>query len=476
MNEANFRKLTAFLFLGISLFTFTHCMQPKTNSDKNKLEFENTNMPVTTSDDGTDTGSSTGTTGDNGGNTTGDTGDNGSDPIDLRQVSLDAFATTVHPITRARCINCHGSFQQPLHAVADSVQAHDAVVNSFKVNFANTASSRLVLKLGEDKHNCWSVCETNAAEMLAAINDWKVRNDIAEAANNNGGDTGGGSTNVDGLKTSESDTVEMELNGNNATDVGTVVLLAEAATLKTPMERVVDGDINGVWVNSTGENLGDNDNTAGSSYFLYNLSMTDSYDVYAYINTPTGSDDSFHVKVGNNNYTEWHTGTTSGYEWRKVTSTSAMNDISYPIVAGNNQILEMRQREDGAKLSKVVITKDTGINLDDISGGVKVTLSYDLSGLLNNVPATFLIDLEEYDMYSYKFSNPRIMSGSNIHVKNIKPLINGQYNPQHATYTLIERTVTPGTTTLSPRALIALKSIGNAGDRISFAFEALEVR
>src|SRR5690606_22304716 len=85
--------------------------------------------------------------------------------------SVQAFSQTTHSITRARCINCHGGGQQPLHAVANVQQAHDAVVNNAKVNFVSPSQSRMVLKLSEG-HNCWGDCNQNAQEMLDSINDW----------------------------------------------------------------------------------------------------------------------------------------------------------------------------------------------------------------------------------------------------------------------------------------------------------------
>lgn len=86
--------------------------------------------------------------------------------------SLDAFQATVYPITRARCASCHASTQQPLHASANVTTAHNAVLNSYKVDFSNIPNSRMVRKLQEG-HNCWGSCTANATEMQLAIEDWK---------------------------------------------------------------------------------------------------------------------------------------------------------------------------------------------------------------------------------------------------------------------------------------------------------------
>jgi hypothetical protein len=157
-------------------------------------------------------------------------------------------------------------------------------------------------------------------------------------------------------------------------------------------------------------------------------------------------------------------------------TTAAGNPVNFFIPAGNGNILEVRQREDGTKISKVVISSDPNINLNDIGSAVESVVTFDLSPILG-VPATLSVEVSEYDMYSYKLSNPTITSNFRIRIKDLKPLINGQYNPQHATYTLIDTaTVMSGATVLSTRSLIALKDQGNDIDRLSFSFEILEVQ
>lgn len=93
-----------------------------------------------------------------------------------RAGSINAFKDTVHPLLKASCAGCHGDggTQAPKHAVSDPAMAHDAVVDTGRVNFLNTESSRLVKRLSEDNHYCWSDCQQNAATMLAAIEEWKA--------------------------------------------------------------------------------------------------------------------------------------------------------------------------------------------------------------------------------------------------------------------------------------------------------------
>lgn len=452
MGKSTDRLVVVILFLGMILVSFNHCLGP-TATKKSGLKYESSSNPSTNGFDG-------------GGNTNTGTAPSGTDS---RSISIQAFSTTVQPLTRNNCINCHGSFQTPLHAVADPTQAHDAVVDAFKVNFDNIPNSRMVLKLRDEAHNCWGDCAANADEMTMAIQNWKSTVDAA------GGSTTGGATEPDPvLTTSESRTLLEELDPDNAMDNGTIVVEADSASLKAPMVAGTMGSDTYIHTpNGNGGNLGNNNAAAGIGYINFDTSFSDVFKIYALVDAPSDQDNSFHMKVDNGNYQEWHIDVTAGFEWREVTHTNAQNPVNFFIPAGNGHILEVRQREDGTKIQRVVISNNPNINLNDVSNATVATIRYDISAIVG-VTAFFSIDVQEYDMYSYKLSKPTIESSFPLRIKNIQPLINGSFNPQHATYTLVDMATGPGTTELSPRALIALKDQGTSIDRLSFSFEVLQ--
>jgi len=306
--------------------------------------------------------------------------------------------------------------------------------------------------------------------MEAAVTDWKdqMEQQGGNTNNNNNGD----------LVTDESGYLGQELDPNNAMDNGTIGFATDGATLVAPMVVGDDGGTKYIWVpNGNGGNLQNNNNAAGIGYLQFNLSGSDSYKVYGLVNSPGNADDSFHIRVNQGQYAQWHTGQTSGFEWREVTDTAAMNPMNFFIPAGNGHTLEVRQREDGTKISKIVISNDPNVNLNDVSGALIGTLNYDLSALLGGVAIQFQIDFQEFDMYSYKFTNPRfILNGRSVEVKNIKLLVNNQYNPQHSTYTIVDKIVTPADPSASSSAMIVLKDQGLMLDRISFSFEELQLQ
>jgi len=82
-----------------------------------------------------------------------------------------AFASTVHPLLRTYCAGCHTDSaetpQSPFFAVADPGAAYDAVRS--KIEIDDPSNSRLVLRLGSEFHNCWSDCGSNSAQMLTEI-------------------------------------------------------------------------------------------------------------------------------------------------------------------------------------------------------------------------------------------------------------------------------------------------------------------
>lgn len=100
---------------------------------------------------------------------------------------VTSFETTVYPVLRANCENCHGGSGPgaPQIAHPDPATAWSATVDNQKVNFSDPVSSRLVRRLASDFHHCWTDCATDAGVMLNQIIAWQQ---AIEAA---GGTTGG---------------------------------------------------------------------------------------------------------------------------------------------------------------------------------------------------------------------------------------------------------------------------------------------
>lgn len=86
---------------------------------------------------------------------------------------LEIFKATVYPIVRNNtCFSCHGSHQAPKFAVNEPEVAYANLVSAGKVDLTDPQASRIVRKIVDQSHNCWSDCSENSNEMLAAVKEW----------------------------------------------------------------------------------------------------------------------------------------------------------------------------------------------------------------------------------------------------------------------------------------------------------------
>lgn len=383
-------------------------------------------------------------------------------------VSYAAFEQTVYPITRSYCVSCHSNIQ-PLHASDDVKEAHDAVISAFKVNFANIPASRLVAKLRDENHNCWGNCAENAAEMQAAIEEWN------DAIKDSGVDNTPKET---AIVTEESQTMQMEfLDPTNPLKSNSVKLNIEAALLTSPMVLTRPaGATHYLSVpNTNAAALGATAANAGLAYFSFRVPVAGNYKIWGEVQGENNNDNSFFVKVFDGNTQTggtrtWDYTAGSQFLWRQVPG----ND--FVLQAGRNYSLELRQREDGARLSSIIVTSDPGFDGQEVDDYFGVSLSFDLSPILKVPGVKLMIDVIDYDAHSYKFSSPRIVTESaNVYVKGVKLLVNDVFNPQHSTYTIVDKIVTPQDGSLSSYSMIVLKDKGLSGDHIKFAFDQLSV-
>jgi hypothetical protein len=103
-------------------------------------------------------------------------------PADTTAFAASSLYALVRNPVSANCGRCHSSTsaaqQQPFFAEGGTGTPTQAAIETAyaaiksKINLANTAESRLVVRLRDESHNCWSsggTCTDNANTMLAAI-------------------------------------------------------------------------------------------------------------------------------------------------------------------------------------------------------------------------------------------------------------------------------------------------------------------
>ena len=87
--------------------------------------------------------------------------------------SREAFETTLYPLLTQYCVNCHANGPgSPQFATPVSGTAYTEILAQNKVNLADPGSSRIVRKLIDEQHNCWSDCTTDANMLEAAVQAW----------------------------------------------------------------------------------------------------------------------------------------------------------------------------------------------------------------------------------------------------------------------------------------------------------------
>jgi len=94
------------------------------------------------------------------------------------------FASTVYPLLTQYCAGCHSSSsatrQSPYFADEDVETAYAAVKT--KINLDSPEASRLVLRLRDEFHNCWSNCAANSTTMEDAIRAYALQIPVTSVA------------------------------------------------------------------------------------------------------------------------------------------------------------------------------------------------------------------------------------------------------------------------------------------------------
>jgi hypothetical protein len=159
----------------------------------------------------------------------------------------------------------------------------------------------------------------------------------------------------DGEKASSADIVIL-VNPNNS-QVVTVPVEAESGSLTAPMVIQTDGTASGgqyvVVPEGSGNNYNDFTNGGpGEVNLSMNLSEAGTYAIWARTIAPNGGSDSFYVTSGGSQIREWGVPSSSVWKWNKV---------SEVFVSAGAFSVQFRQREDGTRLDKVIVTNDLNL-------------------------------------------------------------------------------------------------------------------
>lgn len=386
------------------------------------------------------------------------------------KASQEAFATTTYPLLNQYCGGCHATDVTPLIAQEDTALAHDTTVEAQKVNFEKVELSRLYLRLAKENHNCWSDCEENAAEMLAALTEW------ARVVQENSQDNPDAPVGLITNEISFKDAPAADL----SQDPTLVVAEAENATVTAPMIKFADAKASGgmaIHVPTGSGGTVANGTTVGTAVFNLAVKQAGTYQLWVRLRTPSATNSGLYISVDNGAFATWDMPESGeDFKWmRGETIVNAMpRMLTYNLTAGNHRV-EIRRREENTQVDVVALSMDPQFDGDSATPGYKKTLRYSLDKMLGGQPVFFEVDVIDFDASSYKFKNPRlVVDQGSIHIAGVHLRINGQTDPLSATYSLVDTTVAAPGGIISTAALIALKHDGSDADTFSFEFEILE--
>ncbi|MGE0172263.1 MAG: hypothetical protein AB7T49_05745 [Oligoflexales bacterium] len=388
--------------------------------------------------------------------------------------SVKAFEETVYPLVTQYCSNCHGKAISPLFATDDVKASHDTLIDNAKVNLGNPERSVLYIRLAELEHNCWSQCEDDAPEMLAQLQAW-------------GEKVGAKPEEFDGIKTEAKAFSSLTPEAPTLViDPLSVIVEAETATLAGAMAVTqAMGVSGGAYVgvaNGTvqADAVANAANSTDIATYTFDVKTAGNYRFFARATAPTNADDQLHVSINAAAPVNWTLDPTEDSEFIWNPARNGNTELPAVALPVGPVTVEIRRNEAGAMMDVVALTADP-----NFTGGaprekeVRI-LKYPLPSECNAPGATLEVEVSDFNTEAYKFKYPRLKIGTTpVHVKGIGILVNGHFNPQYATYALIDETVGPDHAAaglLSQGAMVVLKEEGPEKDTFAFTFEECGVK
>lgn len=398
----------------------------------------------------------------------------------------EAFELALWPLlTEVKCSECHTpsagtEAATPYISSDDPAQALGEVVNNGKVNFAHPDQSRLVLRLSDDAHYCWTTsCEADAAAMLAAIERWaKVTTDgsvesmIEETTKNITSAKLFGDANEEKNTNWDASSFYVEAEGDLDT-TNNISITQNANTQEGTGDKVSNGKF---LMRTNGAN--------SSSTIDFTTEVAGEHYIWLRVSAP-GDANNLRVVVDqninktNNNNNNNNFSVTSDPAWVWVRAKNGKDDIILDLEANTSYSFDLQIRSDDLKIDGIVVTSNPNFAGGTSPNEMVKVLNYNISNLIGGEKATFKIEVEDFDDSSYAFKNPEILTSSSktISIKGIKVFINGVYEKANATFNLVEKDVTaPGSGVLAGSKMVVLKDTGLSKDKITIKFEEISVK
>jgi hypothetical protein len=340
------------------------------------------------------------------------------------------FATALWPMLNKRCGSCHATTQAPFFASTDVVKAEQGAKD--KINVQNIMQSRLVQRLVADKHNCWDECANNAEEMFDAVSAY-----------------------VKSIKGKSEALTTSSIRISSVYPEGTTLIDANrTADLKAPTELKVEGKIPYLTAPNVPPQAATN---APQLTGEIKIEMPPQSTAYVAFYCRGSTKTPLNLIVETTTVLRLNPDCGADWGWTVATPTAvSLTSNAFRIQGVTNAI----------QIARIAVAR----NPNAVARLADLSLEYDISSLIG-FEATFKATISPFDARTMKISQLSIKTDQPLHIKGIKPLVNGSFDPIHATYLNLEQDVSAPGGIISESALILKADFEK--DELSFGFEEI---
>jgi hypothetical protein len=136
---------------------------------------------------------------------------------------------------------------------------------------------------------------------------------------------------------------------------------AEAGSLTSPITTAADSGASGGLYITTPDLGGAIDSTqpGGQATYSFTVPAAATYVIWGRVLSANGGNDSFWVSMDGGPFTRWNTRISSAWVWDQVNDAGVADPRLFSLGAGSHTLV-IKQREDGARLDRLLITSDRG--------------------------------------------------------------------------------------------------------------------
>ena len=138
-------------------------------------------------------------------------------------------------------------------------------------------------------------------------------------------------------------------------------LEAENGYLETPMQVDFDDTASSgefIWIPNGNGNVWDPSyRGGGQAEYTFNIPQSGNYVIWGLVIAENDSNDSFFVAVDEGDFALWDTKQGAVWTWDQVNSRYEADPVFFNLEAGEHSLV-IKQREDGTRLDRILITND----------------------------------------------------------------------------------------------------------------------